>query len=233
MKRLSDASRAARAVARMGRGECAALLGTSDDRVTAVLGGSVPLTARERAILVLWGSADKSTRASCLRHLAREQAAILWRTIPGFEKYEASSAGEVRRAFFSNHAPTPRPLKPKMRSDGYLHVTLYRNDGRAKSMGVHRAVALAFHGEPAGVRYACHIDGVKTNNAAANLYWGTPAENARDTVRHRGPRPTPKIEPTGGKLGAMMRPAQIREAIISGNISRNNGLKMMRRFRRD
>jgi hypothetical protein len=63
-------------------------------------------------------------------------------------------------------------------------VNLARGKNPVK-VGVHRLVAYAFYGEPAAWRnYACHKDGDRKNNVPENIYWGTPAENSADSIRH-------------------------------------------------
>jgi hypothetical protein len=66
----------------------------------------------------------------------------------------------------------------------YAVVTLYAG-GKAKQIDIHRAVALAFHGEPPlGKPIARHIDGNTHNNRADNLAWGDFTDNMADMVRH-------------------------------------------------
>src|SRR5258708_7476666 len=63
-----------------------------------------------------------------------------------------------------------------------------RNAGRryicvdGKNTPVSRAVAETFIPNPYGKPYVCHRDGTPGNDRADNLYWGTPKENAEDTV---------------------------------------------------
>lgn len=71
-----------------------------------------------------------------------------------------------------------------IRSDGYTHVSL-RMDGRRMSHFVHRLVALAFIGHaPTGAHEVCHVNGIRHDNRACNLRWGTAKENAADRARH-------------------------------------------------
>ena len=95
-----------------------------------------------------------------------------WRTIPTFEKYEASNLGRVR------HKKTGRILRPNRNEKGYRHVVLYRKDKRDKhTVGVHRAVALAWLPTDDYTMTVNHKDENKENNCVSNLEWLKNAEN--------------------------------------------------------
>lgn len=97
--------------------------------------------------------------------------------IPGYEGlYSATAFGQI----ISHRAG--RPLKPYLTPGGYPMVALY-GGGTEKRICVHRLVALTFHGEPEG-RVVRHLDGNRLNNHARNLRYGTPAENAADSILH-------------------------------------------------
>jgi hypothetical protein len=117
-----------------------------------------------------------------------------WRPVVGFEGlYAVSSLGRVRSLPRQTYCPTgprgPRTISLKGRvlsasrdSKGYPHVGM-RKDGAGVTIKIHVLVAAAFIGpRPAG-HQVCHIDGVKTNNAPENLYYGTPKQNAADSDR--------------------------------------------------
>jgi hypothetical protein len=53
-------------------------------------------------------------------------------------------------------------------------------EGKQKPMLVHRAVALAFLGEPPAGHECRHLNGDRTDNRLVNLAWGTRTENQRD-----------------------------------------------------
>jgi len=108
---------------------------------------------------------------------------IEWRPIPGFEGiYDISEFGDVlriTRSATSRPGPIKHAVHPK---NGYHRVDL-RKDGKYHFTLIHRAVAMAFIGEPTGpvVR---HLDGNPGNNHHSNLAYGTYSENSFDTVRH-------------------------------------------------
>lgn len=102
-----------------------------------------------------------------------------WFPIFGYEMYEVSSLGQVRRA-------GGKVLKPSLPSgSSYYTVSLYNKDGR-NVRPLHHLVCEAFHGpRPEGFQ-ALHKDDIKANNSAENLYWGTHQQNMDDAIRNGG-----------------------------------------------
>lgn len=100
------------------------------------------------------------------------------RPIPGWPDYFASSDGHI---FSAKRGGWLRLRHPTCGM--YDSVSLCR-DGRISSMNVHRAVALAFLGDPAGADVVRHLDGNSRNNHVTNLAYGTYAENEADKARH-------------------------------------------------
>lgn len=63
---------------------------------------------------------------------------------------------------------------------GYLRVNLTSQVGRVQMFRVHRLVLLAFVGPCPDGMEARHLNGIKTDNRADNLAWGTPEQNRQD-----------------------------------------------------
>lgn len=121
-----------------------------------------------------------------------------WKPVPTFDFVEASDTGLIRtldrkvwieqpkRKYWQNCKG--KVLKPILQKSGHLNVNLpapkdYNHYQRP--YGVHRLVCLAFHGiPPEGKPFACHKDGNPSHNVPDNLYWGSPADNQRDSVDH-------------------------------------------------
>jgi len=106
-----------------------------------------------------------------------------WRAVPGYEGlYEVSDRGRVRsldRTVLA--ADGPRRYKGKIRrlqlQSGYPFVRLCRA-GEYLDIAVHRLVAAAFIGPRPDGLHVNHRDGVKTNNAPANLEYVTREYNS-------------------------------------------------------
>lgn len=122
------------------------------------------------------------------------------RPIPGHRQYEIDEHGNVYRVEGRNKWKYPlQPLKQTTqkingRETGYLYVTLTRHDdidvnGEAidllgtKLIGVHRLVALCFHGPaPQGMPFVKHKDGNRSNNTPENVQWGNTRSKDKQIV---------------------------------------------------
>ena len=112
----------------------------------------------------------------------------VWRPIAGWPGYQVSDLGRVRgrRGILAQRADR----------HGYMTVTL-RNGQRRKTARVHVLVAETFlPPRPPGMQVR-HLDGRQWRNQAANLAWGTQADNEADkasslrtSVRRRNLRRT-------------------------------------------
>jgi hypothetical protein len=101
----------------------------------------------------------------------------IWKDVPGYEgHYQVSDAGNVRSLRLGRH------LAITAQQSKHRSVRLSR-----KHFYVHALVLLAFVGprpiRDDGLRVECrHLDGDPSNNALANLRWGTVKENRADRV---------------------------------------------------
>lgn len=99
-----------------------------------------------------------------------------WAPVRGYEGiYEVSDDGLVRNA-------SGKVLRSRVNRGGYHQVGLHR-DGRSRTLEVHRLVLTAFEGRRDDL-FACHNNGMKTDNRLANLRWATNRENQLDTITH-------------------------------------------------
>lgn len=114
----------------------------------------------------------------------------IWRKIPGYVNYEASTFGGV-----ISYARGYRRLK-QCEGNYNLHVSLYRN-GKDLTINVGCVILMTFVGPcPDGLE-CCHSDGNYYNNRLDNLRWDTHQANIDDRTRHgttaKGSRSGPAI----------------------------------------
>lgn len=141
---------------------------------------------------------------------------VTWKPIPEWEEfYEVSDDGRVRSSsdYVSIGNGGARrvfkagPVATCVAPNGYINVLLQRA-GRSRSAGVHRLMAEAFYGPPPGPwHHARHLDGDRTNNVLSNIAWGSPHDNAMDTIRHGR---NPRVELTHCKRGHEFTPENTR-----------------------
>ena len=114
----------------------------------------------------------------------------IWKPIEGYEDlYQVSSYGRVksndRTEICKNGLVRFREgkiLKPHQNYNGYLWVSLCKNDKRKKNK-IHRLVAQAFIPNINNKPQVNHIDGNKHNNNLKNLEWVTSKENMEHAIK--------------------------------------------------
>jgi hypothetical protein len=138
-----------------------------------------------------------------------------WKEITGFSGYEVSSLGRVRswrvRRWHGRRAATSRLLAVTPNPNGYLRVMAQGDAGRGRWITVHRAVALAFIGEPpTPLHEVGHLNHDKRDNRPDNLAWVTRQENiAQRDAAGRGA--------WGTRINtAKLTPEQVREIRLRG-----------------
>lgn len=106
----------------------------------------------------------------------------VWKTCFEFPNYEVSNCGRIR-----HRNGNPRKVRY---THGYAYVCI-RDNGKNKSIRLHRLVAKAFIPNPKNKPCINHIDGNKTNNNIDNLEWCTHSENEIHKNRVLGKKPNP------------------------------------------
>lgn len=91
-----------------------------------------------------------------------------------YPNYFVNEQGNV----FSNKSGGIKKLKTDNHSREYVKVTIY-NNGKQKTMYVHRLVAQTFIPNPDSKPEINHINGIKSDNRVENLEWSTPKENTK------------------------------------------------------
>ena len=110
----------------------------------------------------------------------------VWRSIPGYEGYEASDRGRIRSVDREVWCGTHyrrwkgRILKPGPGSWGHKIVVV----GERRTKLVHQLVMLAFVGPCPEGKQVCHNNGFPTDNRLSNLRYDTPKGNGEDASKH-------------------------------------------------
>lgn len=106
------------------------------------------------------------------------EMATEWRVIPGWEMYEVSDWGHVRRE--------GRIRAPQKTPRGRWQITLWdKKAGRQWAVMTYRLVCIAFHGpKPFEKAVVAHRDDDLDNNHRSNVRWTTNKENGQDKVRN-------------------------------------------------
>jgi len=107
----------------------------------------------------------------------------IWKPIINYEGlYEISNCGRIK-SFIKHNGTNERFLKFGKSENGYLQVTLCKNNIK-KYFRVNRLVLETFIG-PCPPRMQCrHLNGIKIDNRLINLKWGTGRENYLDKIKH-------------------------------------------------
>jgi hypothetical protein len=105
-----------------------------------------------------------------------------WKMVEGFEAYEVSDLGRVRRRLPGGHnTKVGRIITPAMNTR-YPTVGLYKNAKR-RTVHVHKLVAKAFVPNPLNLPEVNHL-GKKSDNRATKLEWRTQAGNTLHAVQN-------------------------------------------------
>ena len=108
----------------------------------------------------------------------------VWKTIPNFSRYEASSFGRLRSLNYKNSGKTII-LNPALTKDGYMKTMLLDDSKKYRSLCVHTFICLAFYGEKEQGIEINHIDCNKQNNCISNLEYCTRSENILHGYRNK------------------------------------------------
>lgn len=106
--------------------------------------------------------------------MEKQQTEEVWKTIPGFPKYEVSNKGNV----MSYVRKAPRLMKFHTDKNGYKKVGIVGEE-KTKAFAVHQLVAMAFLNHvPNGITIVVdHINNISSDNRLENLQLISNREN--------------------------------------------------------
>lgn len=106
-----------------------------------------------------------------------------WKEVEGYERYEVSDFGNVRKknGKWSKREGDYLNLKPS-ENKGYKYVTLYKHR-IPKQFYIHRLVMTTFSSNTENKPHVNHLNGVRGDNRLINLEYATVAENLKHSYR--------------------------------------------------
>lgn len=115
----------------------------------------------------------------------------IWKDIPGYKGYQASSIGRIRThnkiTYTEHHGERhwkDRILKPKKDKENNLRVSLWKNN-KERTILVHRLIGSTFLENNLDTKLTInHKDGNRLNNNVENLEWITRKENIQYGYEH-------------------------------------------------
>lgn len=118
--------------------------------------------------------------------------AVEYRTLSDFPGYRFGSDGSIWSCWKTGCRPVVTSEWHKLsfsfnKRTGYLQTQLpvvANGQRRFKTHRVNVVICWAFTGQRPHGMEARHDNGIRTDNRASNLNWGTPKENSQDKYRH-------------------------------------------------
>ena len=115
----------------------------------------------------------------------------VWKDIENFSKYQVSNLGNIKSKERYTKAKDSEIIHRKafllkgfVNKKGYKQVTLYDDNGKPKTMRVHKLVALTFIENENNLPQINHIDGNKLNNEVSNLEWISNYDNMQHAIKN-------------------------------------------------
>lgn len=144
----------------------------------------------------------------------------IWKTIPNFSSYEASTFGNIR-----NEKKVHLSQKPN--HNGYIEHNIKDDDGKFQHRKSHRLIAITFIENPENKATVNHINHDRKDNRVENLEWATSQEqnqhrrkplNVKSTYRYELKNDTGELNKFENEMWKPI-PADIVNGIKSYSVS--------------
>ncbi len=97
----------------------------------------------------------------------------IWKVVPGFSKYEASSLGRIR------NIKKKLLIKPIINGAGYCNSAISDDNNKTFGVAFHRIIALTFIDNPENKKTVNHENKIRNDNRVENLSWATMSEQQK------------------------------------------------------
>ena len=138
-------------------------------------------------------------RPDAAQECAPEDPSV-WRDIPGYDgRYQASTAGRIRRVYPSGHVREMRTFKKSgsnVRSGERLFVHLTDANGRSRQEAILKIMVDTFLQRPAGM-IPYHLNGHVTDNYVGNIGFARREDLGRRTGHKSKSKKVAKLTPEG------------------------------------
>jgi len=144
-----------------------------------------------------------------------------FKTIPGYSHYKIAKDSTIKSYKFK-HAP--KIMKSRVNEGGYLTINLVDDEGKQKSLFVHRLVATTYIPNPQNYPEVDHIDRNRKNNCCSNLRWADKFKQCQNKVHTSGLKPIKQFSLEGEfisehkssseavkKIGLCVKPAALKK----------------------
>jgi hypothetical protein len=149
-----------------------------------------------------------------------------WKTVAGFEAYEVSDLGRVRRRLPGNssQAIVGRVLKSRATPRGYLQVALYDEFSKPCMLLVHRLVAEAFLPNPKRLPEVNH-KGKINDCRAVKLAWVSKEQHRIDVILRSQRGDGVQFDAQRGKWKTYFRPSAGKTKFLGHFSTKKEALK--------
>jgi len=130
---------------------------------------------------------------------------MIWKKIPGYENYEISILGEIRKILKTKKEPK---IMAQYKKRGQYITGLTKN-GRRKEQRVHKLMQKTFMKKPEPGQVLHHKNGIKTDNSLTNLEYITREKLGKKTGAKGRRKPVRKVNPKTNAIVAFYSSARI------------------------